>query len=782
MQNAPPELAPQMIRLSTRLEGKLRNERARAARVRANPVVEMVYNVSRHWALNGLVMATIIVCALCDGLTTYPQFEDSETLMIIDAVALCIFILEMLLKILGHGYAPWRYFIGLEYLRWRELKAIVHHKSRRHERDDYNGEDDFEDDGHDSHVPKKGTKDSHTEEEFLWNCFDFSIVAVCFVQIMGVGGNMSSLRLLRVLRVTRLLNQITALRAIMSGLFAGMKASSAILGLSGFVFFLFANVGVEELEANDPLHFLNMKHAIWTLYRLMTMDWLTVCYTAIYGCEVYRGAGYTVFVNTTDPASTALLKELRSVSNYFASYEIVNKEQYAYSTYHDAVLPSDRAKVPNVEQQMIPSEMWCDHRPNLHVGVIFFMAFTLVSGMIIVTLFTGAVSMSMTADMNTILEEDKARRLQEEEDELFGGANASPVQKARQRRIDKAFLNRNDDDRSIIGLGNSQQKSFMRGQIYVHWVRMHLDQNFATLNVGTGKVRKYLKQSIHMRYSWGLLCASQMSTWRKLKMLFAELSLCCWEVSTSGWFKLLINSCIILSAGVSTARAIDRAMDFELLSVWLLLLLRIVFSFEFIVKLIAEGADPVCKARAAVSHPPVSPPHHPLITPSPPPRFSPTPNSHLQLNYWDDAWNIFDTIILAATLQPSTNPVFGTIRSLRMLKLLQEINHRTAPQLSKITGAFAAAISSLKYVGALWFIIAYVYAIVGVSQFRGNDPVHFNTLHNAMFTLFGAATFDSLTDLVSATPLAHPTSAGRSFLFLVLLLVDLLLLLPPEAH
>jgi voltage-gated sodium channel len=83
-----------------------------------------------------------------------------------------------------------------------------------------------------------------------------------------------------------------------------------------------------------------------------------------------------------------------------------------------------------------------------------------------------------------------------------------------------------------------------------------------------------------------------------------------------------------------------------------------------------------------------------------------------------------------------------------MLKLLQEVNSQTAPQLTKIIAAFAAAISSLKYVGALWFIVAYVYAIVGVSQFRGNDPVHFNTLHNAMFTLFGAATFDSLTDLV----------------------------------
>jgi hypothetical protein len=453
------------------------------------PAVTLCHNLSRHWTLNGLVMFTIIVCAVCDGLATYPGFEDHPYLNHIDTGAVVIFLVEMAIKIAGHGTKPWRYLIGLEYLRKREILSLCCRSKGHMQEDHYDGEDPFEDDGTDDHLPKPGTKAAHTEQEYLWNCFDSIIISICVIQLLGIGGNMSSLRLLRVLRVTRLLNQITALRAIMSGLVSGMKVSSPILGLSGFIFFLFANIGVDELDTNDPLHFLNMKHAVWTLYRLTTMDWLTVCYTAIYGCEVYRGAGYTVFVNSTDPASTGLLQELRAIGNYFESYKIVNKPEYAYSTYHYAVLATAADDtVPNIEHKMLASEQWCLHEPNLPVGVCFFISFTLVSGLIIVTLFTGAVSLSMTTDMHIILEEDKARRMKEEEEELFGAASADPVQKARQKRIDKAFLNRNDDDRCIIGLRNGQQKNFLRGQIYVHWVRMHLGKDFMKLSVGTGKV------------------------------------------------------------------------------------------------------------------------------------------------------------------------------------------------------------------------------------------------------------------------------------------------------
>ena len=100
------------------------------------------------------------------------------------------------------------------------------------------------------------------------------------------------------------------------------------------------------------------------------------------------------------------------------------------------------------------------------------------------------------------------------------------------------------------------------------------------------------------------------------------------------------------------------------LNEWLLLLLRVVFSVEFVVKIVAEGAQPG--------------------------------------NYFDSNWNVFDFVILLATLQPFVETDgMECVRALRLLKLFEAVNQHTAPQLAKVLAAFAAALDSLKYVGGV---------------------------------------------------------------------------------
>jgi voltage-gated sodium channel len=55
---------------------------------------------------------------------------------------------------------------------------------------------------------------------------------------------------------------------------------------------------------------------------------------------------------------------------------------------------------------------------------------------------------------------------------------------------------------------------------------------------------------------------------------------------------------------------------------------------------------------------------------------------------------------------------------------------------------------AFRYIGMLWFLLIYIYAIAGVDCFGGNDPVHFGDLHTSMLTFFGVSTFDGLGELM----------------------------------
>jgi len=75
-----------------------------------------------------------------------------------------------------------------------------------------------------------------------WNCFDFFVVAMCF---MPFGGSaVAVLRLLRLLRVLKLFNNIKELQIILSGLAKGMSSVSYIGLLMFLLFYVFGIVAL----------------------------------------------------------------------------------------------------------------------------------------------------------------------------------------------------------------------------------------------------------------------------------------------------------------------------------------------------------------------------------------------------------------------------------------------------------------------------------------------------------------------------------------------------------
>ena len=115
-------------------------------------------------------------------------------------------------------------------------------------------------------------------------------------------------------------------------------------------------------------------------------------------------------------------------------------------------------------------------------------------------------------------------------------------------------------------------------------------------------------------------------------------------------------------------------------------------------------------------------------------------------NYFKDAWNIFDFIIVAAAFMPFGGSSIAILRLLRLLRVLKLI--KALPKLQMLVGALLKSIPSMGYVSILLFLLFYIYAVAGVFFFGANDPVHFGDLQTSMLSLFRAVTLEDWTDLM----------------------------------
>lgn len=143
------------------------------------------------------------------------------------------------------------------------------------------------------------------------------------------------------------------------------------------------------------------------------------------------------------------------------------------------------------------------------------------------------------------------------------------------------------------------------------------------------------------------------------------------------------------------------------------LLILLIFTVEFVVKILAEGARP--------------------------------------WNYFRDPWNVFDFTVVAvcwlAHVVPSMNAGFvAVIRLARVLRVLRLVH--AMPQLKMLVNAMLKSIPSMGYVGILLVLLYYIYGAMGVFLFGKNDPLHFGTLGTAMLSLFRISTLEGWTEIM----------------------------------
>ena len=203
---------------------------------KAADLAEMIE--SQPWFTHTITI-TILIVGVCTGVAADMQFRPSTSIVVINAAALGVFTLEMITKIVACRWRPLRYF-----------------------------------------------GDS-------WNVFDFFIVFVSYLEYGGVGvGGLATLRLLRLLRVFRLMKALPRLRSIVESLVMGFGSCFWIVALMGIFNYLVACVGVIMFGESDPFHFGTVGSALFSIYRIETLDsWDQILRINIYGCAVFPG-GY----------------------------------------------------------------------------------------------------------------------------------------------------------------------------------------------------------------------------------------------------------------------------------------------------------------------------------------------------------------------------------------------------------------------------------------------------------------------------------------------------------
>ena len=201
------------------------------------------------------------------------------------------------------------------------------------------------------------------------------------------------------------------------------------------------------------------------------------------------------------------------------------------------------------------------------------------------------------------------------------------------------------------------------------------------------------------------------------------------KIRENKFFETVVISIILLSALVIGAKTYDISPT--VLNVFMLMdtMITVFFLIEIIIRMIAERS---------------------------------------LRNFFSKGWNVFDFIIVVASLVPVDDSEAALLgRLLRIFRVLRLVS--IIPELRILLSAFIQAIPRMGYVSLLMFIIFYIYAAVGSMFFHNINPQLWENITVAMLTLFRVATFEDWTDVMYETMTVFPFSwfFYLSFIFIV---------------
>jgi voltage-gated sodium channel len=124
--------------------------------------------------------------------------------------------------------------------------------------------------------------------------------------------------------------------------------------------------------------------------------------------------------------------------------------------------------------------------------------------------------------------------------------------------------------------------------------------------------------------------------------------------------------------------------------------------------------------------------------------------------FFRDGWNVFDFIVVVASLLPQAGAFAMVARLARLMRVTRLVSR--FPELRLIIGTMLRSIPSMGHVIMLLGLLLYVYSILGFYLFRDADAEHWGTLGAALLTLFQMLTLEGWVEIqqgvLPAMPLA----------------------------
>jgi len=189
------------------------------------------------------------------------------------------------------------------------------------------------------------------------------------------------------------------------------------------------------------------------------------------------------------------------------------------------------------------------------------------------------------------------------------------------------------------------------------------------------------------------------------------------RIADADWFHHLALGLIIVNAvliGVETSQTVMENWGGGLK--WVNLAFQVIFVTEILIRILAYG-----------------------------PRF------HL---FFKDGWNVFDFVIVAASLLPAAGPLATVARIARVLRVLRVVT--AYPELKLIVNTMLRSIPSMGHVIMLVALLMYVYGIIGFYKFGKIDPENWGTLGRSLLSLFQVLTLEGWPDMQARLIVEQP--------------------------
>jgi len=494
------------------------------------------------------------------------------------------------------------------------------------------------------------------------NTMDFTIVFLGYGFMLLANPTMSGVvRLLRLIRLLTFVKGVPQLRVIVSGLVNGMGSVSWIVLLLILIIYLFAIMGCLFFGANDPARFGTVSQSMLSLFHISTLaSWTGIAYTSWYGCGVWGGDPYAAADHPTS--------KIQTLTGQLAGFQC---------------------------KEVIASPV---------TTFFFFTIYVIITAWVVLSLFIGVMSMGMFEAFQEMQEQQKQERYIRQLEENDAGDEDESDSKEEEETAKAESSSSKLRDLIQLALEDKHAEYVPKSEL--ERLRLRLQSHSLAVRDSTPFVHLVVATIVAVGVHIGIETDAAMHCARRK-----------WRLESSSSHASGVGA----EDGAAEAREsfCDHGSPFgDAVG----LTAQVVFTFECVVKILAEGLEP----------------------------------SNYFTDAKDGAWNKLDFFIVILGLL-ELSPAAAIIRIfpvvvLRLLRLLRVFRLAKAlPRLRSIVDALMSGMSSVGWICVLFAVFNYIVGCAGMVFLKESDPFHFGSIGRSMFTVLRIETLDSWDQILYIT-------------------------------